>query len=129
MQVRDRALRCRHGEKANSKVAKNYEPTRWGRQLAPRYPDVPHALEGAFRRKQYLHFLDWGAGDTAERSASAVSIHFDSAPQAAPIEVARTHRGNFGASSGPCSQLHGCPLTTIRSRPQILGAGHARSGR
>ena len=61
--VRARAQDCLHGENAKSKGAANYERTRWGPRFAPRYPDVPAALERALGERKLPHFLGWGEED------------------------------------------------------------------
>ena len=98
--VRERADKCMHGENANSKGAKNYARTLWGKSMAPRYPDVPKALERALARRELHHFLSWEPG---ERTADMVwDSHND-----APVQQIYPQRLEYRQTWGPCNRL-GC---------------------
>ena len=95
-----------HGENlANSKGAKNYERTPWGRALMPRSPDVPASLERALGRRELLHFISW---DAAAADPSSQDLLWDQQPSTAPIEKVEMHCRLFRVTSGPCSNRQGC---------------------
>ena len=98
--VRDRADKCLHGENTNSRGARNYARTLWGRSLAPRYPDVPGALERALKRHELQHFLSWESGH------APAEMLWDS-PKLAPVQQISPQRGHYRNTWGPCNRL-GC---------------------
>ena len=101
--VRQRAARCQHGENlANSRGAKSYERTPWGPRRAPRYPDVPHAMEAAFARHELHHFLGWDASSARHVPADPRVIVFHE-KRAIPIEVTSLKTGEFRYTHGPCN--------------------------
>ena len=104
--VQQRAQGCKHGENSNSKGAQDYERTPWGKNLAPRYPDVPSSLEKAFSRRELLHFLSW---ETAP-GARAPTFGWDSAASPAPIErlgPLTVRAWHYRQTWGPCNR-HTC---------------------
>jgi len=96
--VRARAQNCLHGENTKSKGASSYERTRWSRNLMPRYPDVPQALEDAFRERRMLHFLGWD---------QPMDTQLWDVPHAAVVHDANVKPWQFRQTIGSCN-ITGC---------------------
>jgi len=99
--VTDRAQRCLHGENVRSKGASSYERTRWSRDLLPRYPDVPRALEEAFRERKLMHFLGWES--PVEAPVSWTPLQWDVQRQAAVHEATTVKPWQFRQTIGTCN--------------------------
>lgn len=98
--VQERAQDCRHGENTNSKGAVSYERTPWGKSLAPRYPDVPAALENALKQQKLTHFLSW------EPRTVPLSFAWD-LTHPAPVQQVHPQRWHYRQTWGPCNR-QGC---------------------
>lgn len=101
--VSERAQHCRHGENTRSAGAASYERTPWGITLLPRYPNVPLALEEAFREHRLLHFLDW---EVPAASWAGAPLRWE-ASGAAPVHEAKVKPWQFRQTTGTCN-ISGC---------------------
>ena len=98
-----RANACKHGESAKSRGAANYDRTPWNRDMLPRYPSVPLALENAFHRHELMHFLGWE--DAGDRGLASTVWE---TPREAPIHLIRLkHPWLFRQTTGNCN-MSGC---------------------
>ena len=102
--VSERAQHCRHGENAKSSGATSYERTLWSRDLLPRYPHVPSALEQAFRERKLMHFLGW---DTEGEGSSWAPLRFDAHSEAPVHHASLVRPWQFRQTSGTCN-MTGC---------------------
>ena len=108
--VMARAAHCQHLEPLDSVNAKHYTRTRWEARRVPRYPDIPAALEAAFRSGQLLHYLGWPNRTESNNPLNAVStgLAWDDEVSTAPIGVVYgLEEFIFHATAGPCTS-RGC---------------------